>query len=175
MKRPYVLCSIHAFELACFVLFAYDWNFIWISRPPIFWSISKSWSTDCYLSSWVVTTVVWWSYNICLISFNLIIWFNHHVQYSILQTFPIQPVHLPNSTSYQPQVKLQSSQLGSMLWMEKNLERTSQSLHITGNVPCMRLLNMGQSISVLFSTFMIAQWLLYPRLTFFVSPLQISL
>ena len=74
-------------------------NFSRISRPPIIRKITKSRSTGCYFSSWVVTTVASVSDNICLIPLNLIIWLNHHIQYSVAQTCPIQPVHPPSSSS----------------------------------------------------------------------------
>ena len=110
-------------------------NFRWKAGEPMDRLITKSRSTGCYFSSWFVATEYSVSDNICFIHFNLIIWLNHHIQYSVPQTFPIQPVHPPRSSSYQPQVKLQFSQLGSMLWIERNFERTSQSKDKTERVP----------------------------------------
>ena len=72
-------------------------HFSWVSGEPIIRKIIKSRSTDCHCCSSVVTTVVSWRYNISLVPLNLKIWFNHHIQYSVPQTFPIQPVQPPSS------------------------------------------------------------------------------
>ena len=70
-----------------------------ISREPIQRKIFISMSTKRYSWSSVVATVVSWSYNIYFIPLNLIIWLNHHIQYSVPQTFPKQPVHPPSVSS----------------------------------------------------------------------------
>ena len=61
--------------------------------------ISHPRSTGCYFRPWVITSVVPWSDNICLISLNLIICLNHNIQYHDAQTLPRQPVHPPRSSS----------------------------------------------------------------------------
>ena len=75
-------------------------NFSWILREPIMRKIGRSRRTDGYCSSSVVTGVVSWSNNIYFIPLNLIIiWLNYQIQSSVPQTFPIQPVHPPRSSS----------------------------------------------------------------------------
>ena len=71
--------------------------FIWISGVPIVRKINRSWCTDWYGPSSMVTPVVWWSYDVHLIPLNLTIWLNHHIQYSVPQTFPMQPDQPPRS------------------------------------------------------------------------------
>ena len=71
------------------------WNFSWISGEPILRKISKSRSTGCYFSPFVVTTVVTISNNVSLIPLNLIIWLNH--SYSIFSSSNLSHTASPPS------------------------------------------------------------------------------
>ena len=50
----------------------YNRSLLWIPRPPVIRKIIRSWGTNSYCSSSMITTVVWRSSNINLISLNLI-------------------------------------------------------------------------------------------------------
>ena len=94
---------------------------------------------------------------------------NDQSQYKDYQTFPIQPVQAPCSSSYQPQDQSQFSQIGSMLWREKNLLKTSQSRDILEPSPS-SLLWGGSWRSLLSSTVKIFGSLLLDA-TYYTGPM----
>ena len=73
----------------------YNRFLLWILWKPIMWKILRSRGAHCYCPSSVVTRVVWRSYNVSLISLNLI---NYLGQWSVSMIKIIEPFPYSQST-----------------------------------------------------------------------------